>query len=584
MTTEPGLVVLGIEEDRTAQAQLAPTLNHRGLTYRFITDRKKVPGGCAQLKPNAVLLFGELASDLVITVLDTLAGDASTAGLPVVLVANDITDAPFVKGLRSGLVGMLGRPFAASQVPSLVSLLGELPHRSGVSSGVADHLTLGRLFENIRRTRRTGELVIEPRTASEGRAAFVRGKLEKASFLGLSGPEALKAMASRSSARWQLSELSSRQGQGTGLIIEVGETESDEEEVAVVVGAELTEAEPTPFELTRPQVPEPRPTVPSAANAIRLLLVDDDEGLLRMFSTFFAKHGFAVATASDGQQGAEKAAQGHYDVVLADLNMPTLDGWGMLRLLRDDMRTRELPVAFVSAHDDYRESLKALDAGAQAYISKGTRLDTLVTQVKKMLQPRREVRTALQGSAPVSASLSVIGPQWFLAELSSRGDTGRLTAQDGWASYRLILVNGAPVWASAEAGKFTAEGERAFNAFVASRAAEAQWTPGPAHEGLVANISGSMASALSRACQTVNENEHKLREGQLVSATQIEVNTELYTVYQQVGPKAWLEAARLICEERLLPRDLIARLDMSPVDIEETMRDLMRRGVLALKN
>src|SRR5690606_23868503 len=119
-----------------------------------------------------------------------------------------------------------------------------------------------------------------------------------------------------------------------------------------------------------------------AAKSTPILLVDDDDALCAMFSILFRKHGFEVTTASDGFAGYEAARDGSFDLVVADLNMPRMDGWGMLRLLRDDHRTRETPVAFLSCHDDYRESLKALNAGAQAYFSKSTRLDALAAQVR----------------------------------------------------------------------------------------------------------------------------------------------------------------------------------------------------------
>jgi Mn-dependent DtxR family transcriptional regulator len=50
-----------------------------------------------------------------------------------------------------------------------------------------------------------------------------------------------------------------------------------------------------------------------------------------------------------------------------------------------------------------------------------------------------------------------------------------------------------------------------------------------------------------------------------------------------VGPQQWLEAARIICEEKMAPRDIIATLEISPIDVEETMKDLIRRGVVTLK-
>src|SRR5207253_16628 len=147
-----------------------------------------------------------------------------------------------------------------------------------------------------------------------------------------------------------------------------------EEEVAVVAGVAIGEDEPLQaFEMNVEKEPKAGPHPTSAGPRdppIKLLLVDDDESLCRMFSTLFTKHGFQVTTAFDGIEGYETALRGEFDTIIADLNMPRMDGWGMLRLLRDDYRTREMPIAFLSCHDDYREQLRAQNAGAQAYFAK----------------------------------------------------------------------------------------------------------------------------------------------------------------------------------------------------------------------
>jgi CheY-like chemotaxis protein len=302
-----------------------------------------------------------------------------------------------------------------------------------------------------------------------------------------------------------------------------------------------------------------------------------------MFSTLFAKHGFQVTTANDGAQGFEVALQRSFDAVLADLNMPHLDGWGMLRALREDFRTRELPIAFLSAHDDYRESLRALDAGAQAYLSKGTKLDVIVGQVIKLLEPRRALLANLDRNQTNHVAAHTVGPQWLLRVLAYRRFTGAVMCRDGWAQYNLGFNQGVCFHAAAVAGKYTAEGERAFNAFIASRAGDASVVSGPA-PAAPQNLFLTTEVLIERACTALNDNERRMRESLMVTATQIDVNESLYAVYSQVGPKQWLEAARLICEEKAPPREVIARLDISPLEIEECMKDLIRRGVVTLKN
>jgi hypothetical protein len=87
---------------------------------------------------------------------------------------------------------------------------------------------------------------------------------------------------------------------------------------------------------------------------------------------------------------------------------------------------------------------------------------------------------------------------------------------------------------------------------------------------------------LVRATQLLNDNAQRLRDGLMINPLEIHVNPELYEVYVRNGPQQWLPAARLLCEQGLPPREVLARLDESPLELEEVLRDLIRRGVVSL--
>ena len=572
--------ILGIDLDKGAHVPIAKAFNQVGLFYRFISDLKKLLGALNQLKPSMIVLFDEIGSDLVNGVLDVVSADVEWAHLPIIVIANDVTDRTFVLGLRTGVVGVLPRPFDGVKHPSGIKhILSELPTRQGSTSGTADSKMLARLVEHLRKTRRSGSLTFDPRTPNEGYATFLLGKLEKATFKKLTGVEALVSMVAQPHAQWSFAEVHGAGGDGAGVVIEVGEGASDEEE-EVLIGTIETEAAVTdPFEM--PFTPARGQPSPVASMGAQLLLVDDDEGLCKMFSTLFRKHGFAVTSANDGFEGLAAAQSGQFDAVIADLNMPRMDGWGMLRMLRDDFRTRELPVAFLSCHDDYRDGLRAMNAGAQGYFSKGERMDALVGQVRKLLEPR--VLTALQiiDGTDFTCEIGQVGPQWLLAELETRHFDGRIEAKDSFAGYQLYFQGGRCVHATAVAGRYNAEGERAFNAMIGSRNADGVVRFGIAQSPQT--LFHPTKELIAKACATLTENEQRMREGLLVAATQIEVNEDLYAIYGKVGPSQWLEVARLICEERVPPRDVIARIDTSPIEVEETLKDLLRRGVVTLK-
>ena len=69
----------------------------------------------------------------------------------------------------------------------------------------------------------------------------------------------------------------------------------------------------------------------------RVLLVDDEPGLRTAVQAYFEDEGFIVSTASDGEEGWEKAQVEMPDVVLSDVMMPRVDGFGLLKRLREDL-------------------------------------------------------------------------------------------------------------------------------------------------------------------------------------------------------------------------------------------------------
>lgn len=202
-------------------------------------------------------------------------------------------------------------------------------------------------------------------------------------------------------------------------------------------------------------------------------------------------------------------------------------------------------------------------------------------KVSALLEPRRALLRQLgRNAATIPVTLQTVGPQFLLRALLEHRFTGELDARDAWASYALGFVDGQPVNASAIAGPHRADGERAFNAFVGSRGAEGILHARP-YEG-ARTLKLPLEDLLHRAAQLLNDNELKVRERLLVSATQVQVDAALYDLYRKIGPQPYLETARMICEEHLPAREVMSRGDHSPLLVEEVMRDLIRRGVVTL--
>jgi len=130
----------------------------------------------------------------------------------------------------------------------------------------------------------------------------------------------------------------------------------------------------------------------SAAGA-RILVVDDEPAIVRAVRANLDRHGFRVDTATTAQEAMEHA-QMRPDLILLDLGLPDGDGLELIRLVRETSTT---PIIVLSARGAERDKVRALDLGADDYLTKPFGLDELYARIRVALRHA----TRMPGSAPV---------------------------------------------------------------------------------------------------------------------------------------------------------------------------------------
>ncbi|MBW4679948.1 MAG: PAS domain S-box protein [Microcoleus vaginatus WJT46-NPBG5] len=137
---------------------------------------------------------------------------------------------------------------------------------------------------------------------------------------------------------------------------------------------------PVPGE--KPQNPNPSPFPPSGE---RILLADDNSDM-RDYVKGLLEPYYEVEAVADGAAALAAARQGSFDLILSDVMMPRLDGFGLLRELRADSRTQQVPVILLSARSGEESSIEGLEAGADDYLIKPFSARELLARVRAHLQ------------------------------------------------------------------------------------------------------------------------------------------------------------------------------------------------------
>lgn len=155
----------------------------------------------------------------------------------------------------------------------------------------------------------------------------------------------------------------------------------------------------------------------------RILVVDDSEVTRAILSRTLRGAGFEVLEARDGAEGAMTALREQPALVITDLEMPTMDGFPLLRLLKADPASSHIPVLILTSHGAAASRYWSLRTGADAYLTKDFDPSDLVAIVTRLANA-----AAVPAAGPGALDLQAIGPVEVLARVARHLDASLLQA------------------------------------------------------------------------------------------------------------------------------------------------------------
>jgi DNA-binding response OmpR family regulator len=534
--SEPRRIML-VDDDATTLNRVGDALYQAAYSVQLCQYPTLALPTARSFRPDVLVL------DVTMPVLNGYEVARSIKGFPelantlVIFLTGTAEPRDDLRALMAGASDIWRKPFTESHLRRLHILLERYDGKV-LAPNEADRLA-NRVLTFFSLEKTTGSFAVNPGTPFEGRAQLKDGELIVAHIGPLEGRAAVAEMLTMEDGVWRF---------------ETGPSRSSHTPVPISVSTEGYKP--------------------------RVLLVDDEADLRKLAGLQLQRAGFEVVTADDGDDGHRKARSSDFDAVVADLNMPMLDGWGMLKLLKADPRTREVPVIFLSAHDDYRETLKAARAGAHDYLPKTGKAEVLVTHVKRLVQPRLAAHAMLSARSSIEdLELSLVGPIWLCRILGELEASFTLHAADEWGRYAMTVQRGRMVKASAQSGPRAASGELALMSLLVSRGARAVLAPISGYEEISQPL---LLDSLTAAMRRVSELERKVTERRLETGGVAQADPGLYDLYLRIASSRDARIARALCEEKIPIEKLAEHVGFPADEVRASIIELVRRGVVSL--
>lgn len=147
---------------------------------------------------------------------------------------------------------------------------------------------------------------------------------------------------------------------------------------------------------------------------MRVLAVDDNPDNVELISDIVGALGYEIIKAFDGSQALDRISEGHPDLILLDVNMPGMSGFDVLKLLKSDSNTAQIPVILLTALSDVDYRVEGLDLGADDYLTKPYSPRELIARIETRLRAKshadnlREMQQIIRRTFERFVSASVV--------------------------------------------------------------------------------------------------------------------------------------------------------------------------------
>jgi putative two-component system response regulator len=123
-----------------------------------------------------------------------------------------------------------------------------------------------------------------------------------------------------------------------------------------------------------------------SSSAPSILIADDEELNRKLITTILSAEGYTTISASSGQEALAIAESTKLDLIILDIMMPGMDGFATVQFLKNDERTSRIPVIMVTSFDDRKTKLRALECGAEEFLTKPVDRADLIIRVRNLLR------------------------------------------------------------------------------------------------------------------------------------------------------------------------------------------------------
>lgn len=137
----------------------------------------------------------------------------------------------------------------------------------------------------------------------------------------------------------------------------------------------------------------------------KILVVEDDKKIQELIVEFLSSQNYIVHAANDGIEGYEKYKEEKYDLIMLDVMMPNLDGYGLCKIIR--AKDKDIPIIFLTALGEEEDEVKGFDLEADDYITKPFSFNVLIRRVEAALKRRSIVNNDLEIISYKDLSLDV---------------------------------------------------------------------------------------------------------------------------------------------------------------------------------